>query len=166
MVFNHGSPDVLVVKLPGSFTSSCTGQDFWELKSRNIWGCKVGNHWPRFIQAVKSCSLCVSWGRCGRSCSSVSQSVCVFVAVSFSFNCCGSMGLELVAPLPKYLTSFENSIRALISQFWLDAHNSNKRQLESARVVYLLPGNYHKGLQNWVEPWPLQWYWIGGKHVV
>ena len=41
---NLGSSDIFGLKLPEAFTTSCAGQDFWELQSKNIWGPKVGNH--------------------------------------------------------------------------------------------------------------------------
>ena len=43
VVSNLGPPDVLGLQLPEAFTSA--GQNFWELKSKNIWRAKVGHHW-------------------------------------------------------------------------------------------------------------------------
>ena len=39
-----GPPDVLGLQLPEAFTSTSADQDFWELKSKNIWRPKVGGH--------------------------------------------------------------------------------------------------------------------------
>ena len=47
MVSNLGPPDVLRLQLPEAFTATSAGQDFWELKFKNIWRDKVGDHWPR-----------------------------------------------------------------------------------------------------------------------
>ena len=47
VVPNLGPPDVLVLQLLEVFTSTSTGQDFWELKSKNIWRPKVGDHCHR-----------------------------------------------------------------------------------------------------------------------
>ena len=44
VVPNLGPPDVLGIQLPEAFTTTSTGQDFWELKSKNIWRPKVGDH--------------------------------------------------------------------------------------------------------------------------
>ena len=41
---NLGPPDVLGLQLPEAFTINCSRQDFWELKSKNIWRPKVGDH--------------------------------------------------------------------------------------------------------------------------
>ena len=38
---NLGPPDVLGLQLPEAFTNTSAGQDFWELKSKNIWRPKV-----------------------------------------------------------------------------------------------------------------------------
>ena len=37
VVPNLGPPDVLGIQLPEAFTTTSAGQDFWELKSKNIW---------------------------------------------------------------------------------------------------------------------------------
>ena len=42
---NFGPPDVLGLQLPEAFSTPSAGQDFWELKSKNIWRPKVGDHW-------------------------------------------------------------------------------------------------------------------------
>ena len=42
VVPNLGPPDVLRLQLPEAFTTTSAGQDFWELKSKNIWRPKVG----------------------------------------------------------------------------------------------------------------------------
>ena len=42
-----GPLDVLGLPLPESFTTTLAGQDFWELKSKNLWRPKVGDHWFR-----------------------------------------------------------------------------------------------------------------------
>ena len=44
VVPNLGPPDVLGLQLPKAFTTTSAGQDFWELKSKNIWRPKVGEH--------------------------------------------------------------------------------------------------------------------------
>ena len=44
VVPNLGPPDVLGLQLPEAFTTTSAGQDFWEVKSRNIWRPKVGDH--------------------------------------------------------------------------------------------------------------------------
>ena len=41
---NHISPDVPGLQLPEAFTTASAVQDFWELKSMNIWRSKVGDH--------------------------------------------------------------------------------------------------------------------------
>ena len=43
VVPNLGPPDVLGLQLPEAFTTTSADQDFWELKSKNIWGPKVGD---------------------------------------------------------------------------------------------------------------------------
>ena len=47
VVPNFGPPDVLGLQLPEAFTTTSAGQDFWELKSKNIWKPKVGDHCVR-----------------------------------------------------------------------------------------------------------------------
>ena len=47
VVPNLGPPDVLILQLPEASTTTSDGQDFWELKSKNIWRPKVGNHCSR-----------------------------------------------------------------------------------------------------------------------
>ena len=47
MILNLWPPDVLGLQLPEAFTTTSAGQDFWELKSKNIWRPKVGDHWIR-----------------------------------------------------------------------------------------------------------------------
>ena len=42
VVPNLGPPGALGLQFPEAFTSA--GQDFWELKSKNIWRPKVGDH--------------------------------------------------------------------------------------------------------------------------
>ena len=44
VVPNLGPPDVPVLQLPEAFTITSAGQDFWELKSKNIWRPKAGDH--------------------------------------------------------------------------------------------------------------------------
>ena len=44
VVSNLGPPDVLGLHLPEAFTTTSSDQDFWELKSKNIWRPKVGDH--------------------------------------------------------------------------------------------------------------------------
>ena len=44
VVPNLGPPDVPGLQLPEAFTTTTAGQDFWELKSKNIWRPKVGDH--------------------------------------------------------------------------------------------------------------------------
>ena len=44
VVPNLGAPDVFGLQLPEVFTTISAGQDFWELKSKNIWRPKVGDH--------------------------------------------------------------------------------------------------------------------------
>ena len=44
VVLNLGPPDVIELQLPEAFTTTSAGQDFWELKSKNIWRPKVGDH--------------------------------------------------------------------------------------------------------------------------
>ena len=44
---NLGPADVLRLQLPEAFTTTSAGQDFWELKSKNIWRAKVGHHCSR-----------------------------------------------------------------------------------------------------------------------
>ena len=39
-----GPPDVFGLQLPEAFTTTSAGQGFWELKSKNIWRPKVGDH--------------------------------------------------------------------------------------------------------------------------
>ena len=46
---NLGPPDVLGLQLPEAFTTTSTGQDFWAMKSKNIWRPKVGDHCSRFM---------------------------------------------------------------------------------------------------------------------
>ena len=43
VVPNLGPPDVLGLQLPEAFTTTSAGQDFWELKSKNICRPKVGD---------------------------------------------------------------------------------------------------------------------------
>ena len=43
VVPNLGPPDGL--QLPEAFTTTFASQDFWELKSKNIWRPKVGGNW-------------------------------------------------------------------------------------------------------------------------
>ena len=38
------SPGVLALKRSEVFITSCAGQDFWKLHSKNVWGPKAGNH--------------------------------------------------------------------------------------------------------------------------
>ena len=45
VILNLGPPDVIGLQLPEAFTTTSAGQDFWELKSKNIWMPKVGDHW-------------------------------------------------------------------------------------------------------------------------
>ena len=52
MVPNLGPPDVLRLQLPQAFTTTSAGQDFWELKSKNIWRPKFGDHWLRGCKTV------------------------------------------------------------------------------------------------------------------
>ena len=47
MVLNHGPPDVIELQPPEAFATTSAGQDFWELKSKNIWRPKVGDHCPK-----------------------------------------------------------------------------------------------------------------------
>ena len=47
VVPNLGPPDVLGPQVPEAFTTTSAGQDFWELKSKNIWRPKVGDHCAR-----------------------------------------------------------------------------------------------------------------------
>ena len=49
MVPNLRPPHVLGLQLPETFTTTSAGQDFWELKSRNIWRPKVGDHCSRAV---------------------------------------------------------------------------------------------------------------------
>ena len=44
MVPNLEPPDVLGLQFPEALTITSSGQDFWELKSKNIWRPKVGDH--------------------------------------------------------------------------------------------------------------------------
>ena len=44
VVLNVGPPDVVELQLPEAFTTTPAGQDFWEMKSKNIWRPKVGDH--------------------------------------------------------------------------------------------------------------------------
>ena len=44
VVPNLGPPDVLGLQLPEAFTTTAIGQDIWELKFKNIWRPKVGDH--------------------------------------------------------------------------------------------------------------------------
>ena len=44
MVLNVGPPDVIELQLPEAFATTSAGQDLWELKSKNIWRPKVGDH--------------------------------------------------------------------------------------------------------------------------
>ena len=54
VVPNLGPPDVLELQLPETFTTTSAGQDFWELKSKNIWRPKVGDHcWNSLSQEVR-----------------------------------------------------------------------------------------------------------------
>ena len=48
VVPNVGPPDVLGLQLPEAFTTTSAGQDFWELKSKNFWRPKVGDHCFRY----------------------------------------------------------------------------------------------------------------------
>ena len=43
VVPNLEPPDVLGIQLPEALTTTSAGQDFWELKSKNIWRPKVGD---------------------------------------------------------------------------------------------------------------------------
>ena len=47
VVLNVGPPDVIELQLPVAFATTSAGQDFWELKSKNIWRPKVGDHCPK-----------------------------------------------------------------------------------------------------------------------
>ena len=44
VVSNLGPPDVLGLQLPEAYTATSAGQEFWELKSKNIWRPKVEDH--------------------------------------------------------------------------------------------------------------------------
>ena len=44
VILNLGPPDVIELQLSEAFTTTSAGQDFWELKSKNIWRPKVGDH--------------------------------------------------------------------------------------------------------------------------
>ena len=44
VVPNLGPPDVLGLQLPEAYTTTSSGQDFWELKFKNIWRPKVEDH--------------------------------------------------------------------------------------------------------------------------
>ena len=44
VVPNLGPPDVFGLQLPEAFTTTSAGQDFWTLKSKNIWRPKFGDH--------------------------------------------------------------------------------------------------------------------------
>ena len=59
VVSNLGPPDVLGLPLPEAFTTTTTlaGQDFWELKSKNIWRPKVGDHWPTAFSIAGSTAI-------------------------------------------------------------------------------------------------------------
>ena len=46
ILLNFGSPDVL----GEAFTTSSAGQDFWELQTKNIWGLKVRNNFPKYFE--------------------------------------------------------------------------------------------------------------------
>ena len=50
---NLGPTDVLGLHLPEAFTTTSAGQDFWELKSKNIWGPKVEDHCSMPYPAIK-----------------------------------------------------------------------------------------------------------------
>ena len=44
VVSNCSPPDVLGLQLPEAFTTTSAGQDFWELKAKNIWRAAVRHH--------------------------------------------------------------------------------------------------------------------------
>ena len=44
VVLSLGPPDILGLQLPEAFTPTSAGEDFWELKSKNTWRPKVGDH--------------------------------------------------------------------------------------------------------------------------
>ena len=58
---NLGPPDVLGLQLPEAFTTTSAGQDFWELKSKNIWRPKVGDHCYRASSEWKNPTSTVIW---------------------------------------------------------------------------------------------------------
>ena len=53
VVLKLGSPDVLGLQFPEAFTTCFTGQDFWELHFKNIWGPQFENHWFRWWKLVR-----------------------------------------------------------------------------------------------------------------
>ena len=61
MVPNIGPPDVLGPQLPEAFTTTSAGQDFWELKSKNIWKPKVGDHCPRGLHRSANSLQVLIW---------------------------------------------------------------------------------------------------------
>ena len=50
VVPNLGPPDILGLQLPEAFNTNSACQDFWELKSKNIWRPKVGDHWCKALR--------------------------------------------------------------------------------------------------------------------
>ena len=49
VVCNCRPPDVLGLQLPEAFIATSAGQDFWELKSKNIWRPKIGDYCSRIL---------------------------------------------------------------------------------------------------------------------
>ena len=45
VVLKLGSPDVPGLQLPEIVASTTSGEGFWELQSKNIWGPQFENHW-------------------------------------------------------------------------------------------------------------------------
>ena len=71
VVPNLGPPDVLGLQLPEALTTTSAGQDFWELKSKNFWRPKVGDHCSNRKEQMES-----SWKRAGREPWLLSDSCC------------------------------------------------------------------------------------------
>ena len=57
VVLKLGSPDVLGLQLPEILASTASGEGFWELQSKNIWGAQLENHWCKGDQRQPSLLL-------------------------------------------------------------------------------------------------------------
>ena len=107
MVPNLGPPDILGLQFPEAFTTTSAGQDFWELKSKNIWRPKVGNH------------SVVQWmqGQTG--------TLETWFQISSWLRELMGWEVEPAKELLKYFTCLETPVRITVSQMLLDSTNKH-----------------------------------------